>query len=109
MGRIYKDQLRWLAMGGDAGNGNESMPGKALCPHKELLLMAKLYCRHPPGLVDYDESEQKAAHQLMNLGRRRATFLWTPSNIPPPHLFGISKIEVLCRFSKMTQCIQFSQ
>lgn len=41
----------------------------------------------------YEESEMKSARQLMNLGRRRMSFLQPPSNIPPP-LFCISQIGV---------------
>lgn len=45
-------------------------------------------------LDNYDDSEKKAAFQLMNLGRRRSTFLYADWHMPPP-LFGLSQVPVL--------------
>jgi hypothetical protein len=41
-----------------------------------------------------EDSEQKSAEQLMNLGRRRSTFLNSPSETPPP-LFGLTDLSIL--------------
>ncbi|PQE07534.1 hypothetical protein CJF30_00007275 [Rutstroemia sp. NJR-2017a BBW] len=43
-------------------------------------------------LVECEEIERKAAHQLINLGRRRSTFLKAPEYDPLP-LFGLSTIH----------------
>jgi hypothetical protein len=43
---------------------------------------------------EFDEPEQKAAVQLMKLGRRRFKFLYAHGKTPPP-LFGLSQISIL--------------
>jgi len=45
-------------------------------------------------LDDCDVSERKTAFQLMNLGRRRSTFLYGNGKTPPP-LFGLCQVSVL--------------
>jgi hypothetical protein len=50
-----------------------------------------------------DESEKRAALQLMNLGRRRSNFLHFPNHIPMP-LFGLSELETLLTVLKDDEC-----
>jgi hypothetical protein len=50
-------------------------------------------------LTDCEESEIKAANQLMNLGRRRSSFLYLTSMSPSP-LFGLSQVPVLLSILK---------
>jgi hypothetical protein len=50
-------------------------------------------------LVDCEEVERTAAHQLINLGRRRSTFLNSTGHVPPP-LFGLSNLSTLLSILK---------
>ncbi|CZR54860.1 uncharacterized protein PAC_04744 [Phialocephala subalpina] len=42
-----------------------------------------------------DELERKSAYQLINLGRRRPSFLYGSNAAPPPPIFGLSQLSIL--------------
>ncbi|KAL2064516.1 hypothetical protein VTL71DRAFT_3653 [Oculimacula yallundae] len=56
-------------------------------------------------LGDCDDLERNAAYQLMNLGRRRPTFLYASAQTPPP-LFSLSQIPILLSVLKNRQRIE---
>jgi len=56
-------------------------------------------------LQNYEYEEKRTAIQLMSLGRRRPTFLYAHTHIPPP-LFGLSKVENLLSVLKTERRVQ---
>ncbi|RDL40390.1 uncharacterized protein BP5553_00369 [Venustampulla echinocandica] len=79
------------------------LPRNPLDPNHPTWLHYILNAAHE--LDDCEDSEKKAALQLMNLGRRRSTFLYANSRMPPP-LFGLSSVPVLLSVLKIPQRIQ---
>ncbi|KAM3072718.1 hypothetical protein ACMFMF_007051 [Clarireedia jacksonii] len=66
-------------------------PSTSSIDHSEKMTWLKYLFTAARDLVNCEDVERKEAHQLINLGRRRPTFLNAPGYIPQP-LFGLSNL-----------------
>ena len=93
-----EDGLRWIELIGKA----LKLDKKHRRDRPKIAWLGNLYdaSKEVPHL---EPSDKKAAYQLINLGRRRSTFLHPQSETPPP-LFGLSQLAILIPVLKNDEC-----